>query len=53
MKIFDLNGRVLRENLFSGNSFQLSRQDLQSGFYFLSLIDLDTDKEVRKKIIIN
>ncbi|MCB0679345.1 MAG: T9SS type A sorting domain-containing protein, partial [Saprospiraceae bacterium] len=37
LSIFDPNGRLLRQESFRGNEYQLQRQNLASGTYFYRL----------------
>ena len=37
MKLFDLNGKLLREQKFSGSELEIGRDDLVPGIYFVSL----------------
>ena len=50
-KVYDLTGRMVRKELFSGNTFQFSRNDMTAGMY-VYLIEMDGQKVSSGKMVV-
>jgi hypothetical protein len=51
MKIFDLQGKVIKSMKFSGKEFELEKDAMQAGMYLMQITD-DKQHFTSKKILI-
>jgi len=52
--LFDSNGKIVKREKYSGNTFAIKRRSLKSGIYFFNIVSQDDTKLIFKgKLIVN